>query len=145
MSGFTYDSYDLDFSEDGDLKLTNDNDLKGTFENSSLAIIQSIKRRVSVLSGSWRSYPKIGTNIDPFSLSNTEEDSELWNDAVIVALTEDGLIDQGDLEVETFPVTYNTWMTVITLNMQPTDENENTGQVRIFSVISKSNQARFYY
>lgn len=145
MSGFTYDSYDLDFSEDGDLKLTNDNDLKGSFENSSLAIIQSIKRRVSVLSGSWRSYPKIGTNIDPFSLSNTEEDSELWNDAVIVALTEDGLIDQGDLEVETFPVTYNTWMTVITLNMQPTDENENTGQVRIFSVISKSNQARFYY
>lgn len=145
MSGFTYDSYDLDFSEDGDLKLTNDNDLKGSFENSSLAIIQSIKRRVSVLSGSWRSYPKIGTNIDPFSLSNTEEDSELWNDAIIVALTEDGLIDQGDLEVETFPVTYNTWMTVITLNMQPTDENENTGQVRIFSVISKSNQARFYY
>lgn len=142
---FLYDSYDLHLTDDGDLALTFDKDIKATYEDAGIAILQAIKVRIQSVSGSWRLYPSIGVESSPLEMMNTEEDAERWNNIIRVALTKDGLVEDGHLSVETFPVGYNTWMTVITLEVFPTIENNGVNQLRLFTIGNLDSQSRFYY
>lgn len=95
---------DLKFTQVGDLSIKQ-GDLEDTSRVPGLAFRQEVRNRISSAIGSWKTAPRIGSNIDTFEglPNNADTGAKLENDAAN-ALTKDGFLNRNDFHVKAIPV-----------------------------------------
>lgn len=121
--GFIYDSYDLAYSNEGDLVILPNGGLATTFADPLQALVQAVRDRILYPKGSRALYAATGVDDHPWGLQNTEDNAEAWKNAIITCLTDDGLILPEDLVVDIAPLDEETWILAIFISCAPTPEN----------------------
>lgn len=140
-----YDSIDFAFDLDGDFVVDAAGDIQDTEFDVLVGVVQAINSRIAYPQGSWRLYPDIGVIEQPIGKLNSLETSEEWEDFIIAALTEDGMVEASDIELASAPLSENTFMTLVKMRVMPTDANGGRTGLNFFSIFDLNKQvARFY-
>lgn len=139
-----YDSVDLVLTGDGDLAEF-DGDLADTADDPLIGIMQIVQMRARYKAGDWRLRPSLGVLEHPVGRPNTRENGELWEDLLLAAYTQDGVILEDDLRVEAVPVTDDTWLTLVDLEAEPSEANQFRNGVSTFLFWDVGRKHFWYY
>jgi len=119
-----YDSIDLAWSWDGDITIDDMGDLKDTQENYLQACADTIQCVVKSETLEWEKDPLLGANLSEFQGEpNTREIGKAIEDRIKIALTSQGIIQNGDISVRVVPVHANQVMISITVSAEPSNKN----------------------
>lgn len=144
---FSYDSFDFFFSEEGDY-ISSDGDIKSTHDNPLRAILQEIESIVKYAVGDWNitgaNEKGVAYHI-PLGEPNTPQTAEQWDNAILTALTVHGLVDSNDISIESFPVSWDALFTLITLSVQPSEQNGGVTSIELPITVSIQTGEIIYY
>ncbi len=140
-----YDSIDLALTTEGDFSLNGEGDLHSTIGDVLLGILQSVGTRVKYPAGSWKLYPNLGVRKLPIGELNIPETAKEWESNIISALTAEGMILPGDLQVQTAPLGPDTLLTLINLKTDPSRYNGGTTQLKFYAIFDSATRQILFY
>ncbi len=140
-----YDSIDLAFSHDQDLVIDQYGDLQDTSFDTLVALHQLILDRARNPVGSWRRVPSSGVIDTPIGKQNTEEVAKGWERILFTALTEDGLVLPQHLSIHTAPLTQDSFITLTSVEVEPTPENGGRSSILVYSIMDLGSQTFYFY
>lgn len=98
-----YSDVDLTFTNSGDLALTENGDLSLSAQTQRLR--EQIAARIKTQLSDWLCYPATGTTLeDLIGLPNTKLNAENGKNSIVKALTYDGLVNEGDINILILPL-----------------------------------------
>ena len=131
MAGI-YDSVDLYFSSAGDLALDNSNDIASTEGDILLSFKQEIFNRVRSEFQDWTLHPWIGAGIsDIIGEPNSRETAEIGKEKIMNSLTIGAFVVADDVNIKYMPITHDSIMYTIEIDVEPTEENDYANSIRI--------------
>lgn len=139
-----YDSVDIALTAEADVVFF-DGDIFDTSFDPLVGTTQEMQVRSKFKAGSWRLRPSIGVIDHPIGQPNIEEVAIAWEDFLRASYVSDGLVMSEDLHIEAVPINNDTWLTLITLEVEPTDANEQRAAVSLFLFWDIAEQRFWYY
>lgn len=125
----TYEATDLRFSPDGDLVLDEGGAIVDTALYPLLSLKQEIITRILTNVGDWPQHPWMGTNAQQYvGEPNSEDTIDALMESIKEGLTNDGLVDKRDLELEWGKWDEHTVMMLLTVQVGDLDPD---GQSRL--------------
>lgn len=122
-----YDSYDLDWTWDGDLALGDDGDLKDTSDDAITSLLNEIRTIIRSELGDWQMHGLLGSNLSDFlGEPNTQETALAIEERISSSLITFGTIDAKDITVRVIPVQRHMVMVIITISAEATQYNSLT-------------------
>lgn len=140
-----YDSIDFVLTLDGDLAIDDRGDVYSTDFDVLVSIIQAIQIRIRYPALSWNQYPDLGVVDIPVGRENSVETATEWENYIYTVLVKDGLVDSGDVELTSAPLSPEAIITLIRLSVTPTEANGGRTELNIYAIMDYNKQvARFY-
>lgn len=117
-----YEAIDLRFSADGDLVVDQGGSIVDTSLYPLLSLKQEIISRILTNVGDIPQHPWLGTNVQQYvGEPNSDETIEALVESLSVGLTNDNLVDRGDLSFEWARWDEHTTLMIITVNVGALD------------------------
>lgn len=119
-----YDSIDIDFTWDGDMKVGPDGDLMSTADDAIRALENELRTIIKSERGDWKAQPNIGSDINEFlGEANTRELGRRLEERVRSRLTQPGPVLTEDLIVRAVPVHKHSILMIISVSAIATQNN----------------------
>lgn len=123
MAGI-YDDIDLYFSSAGDLALDNSGDIASTEGDMLLSFRQEVLNRVRSEAQDWTLYPWLGAGLSELiGEPNSRETAEIGKEKIMNSLTIGAFVVAEDVNIKYVPVTHDSMMYTIKIDVEPTEEN----------------------
>jgi hypothetical protein len=127
----TYEAIDLRFSADGDLVVDQGGSIVDTSLYPLLSLKQEIVSRILTNVGDISQHPWLGTNVQQYvGEPNNDETIEALVESLSIGLTNDNLVDRGDLSFEWARWDEHTMLMIITVDVGALDP-EGEGKLEI--------------
>lgn len=122
-----YDSYDLDWSWDGDFIRGDDGDFKDTSYDAIQSLLNEIRTIVRSEIGDWQLHGLLASNLSDFlGEPNTEETANNIRERIISSLSTFETVLPSDLNVRIVPVQRHLVMILISISIEATQFNSVT-------------------
>lgn len=122
-----YDRNDLAWSYRGDFILSHNGDLADTFSDSLRSLFQEVRDEIKSDINSWKIYPDKGASLSDFvGEPNDKKTAEAIKTRILSCLTRRGLVDSKDIKIVYAPVSIDTLMIRISINVAATALNKGT-------------------
>jgi hypothetical protein len=119
-----YDSNDMDFTWDGDFIRGEDGDIGDTSSDGVVALINEIRSLVKAETLDWEKEATFATNLSDFQgEANTQSTGEIIEERIFAAITNHGIVRDGDLTVRVVPVHVNQVLIMIRVVADSTSGN----------------------
>lgn len=126
-----YDKNDLFWTFQSDLFIS-DGDIADTNHDPLRSLYQEIRTRLQSEIGDWTLYPSIGATLRDFiGKANNKMTAEALKSRIIVSLTQDGLINQEDLNIVYAPIDHDKIMIRLSLKVAATPKNRGAATLSI--------------
>lgn len=123
MAGI-HDDIDFYFSSAGDLALDSSGDIASTEGDMLLSFKQEVFNRIRSEFQDWALHPWIGAGLNEIiGEPNSRETAEVGKEKIINSLTIGAFVVADDVNIKYMPVTHDSIMYVIKIDVEPTEEN----------------------
>ena len=127
-----YDRTDLYFTHRGDFLIGPEGDLYDTSDDPLRSFVQEIRTRLMSDLEDWRLYPEVGANLSSFiGEPNSKATAMSIRIKIIASLSQYGLVDTRDISISEMPLTADTLLFRLKINVAPTFENHNTESLKL--------------
>lgn len=127
-----YDRTDLHFTHRGDFVIGPEGDLYDTSDDALRSLLQEIRTRLMSDLEDWRLYPELGASLSSFiGETNSKATAEAIRAKIIASLNQYGLVDTRDLNISSMPISADTLLFRIAINVAPTFENHNVESLKL--------------
>ena len=134
------DDIDLFFNSAGDLALDNTGDIASTEHDLLLSFKQEIYNRVKSDLQDWSMYSWIGAELSEIiGEPNTRETAEIGKEKIKSALTIGAFLSAEDVNIKYIPISNDTLMYVLDINVEATPENGYTSEVKVTLLLDIDN------
>ena len=134
------DNIDLFFNTAGDIAIDGDNDIASTEHDMLLSFKQEVRNRVKSDFRDWAVHPWIGAGLTEIvGEPNSKETAEIGKEKILNSLTTGAFVAAQDVNITYMPVSKDAIVYIIKIDIEPTEENEYTDEVRVTLILDLNN------
>ena len=134
-----YDRSDLAWTSRGDFIISHNGDIMDTSADPLRSLFQEVRTRIMADLGDWKLYPQVGASLADFvGEPNNRQIAESIKTRIKAALSRDGLVNSGDIQVRYAPIDSDRLMIRVTISVAQTAANAGSESLRISVVYDYS-------
>jgi len=140
------DDIDLFFNSSGDFALDSAGDIASTEFDMLLSFRQEIFNRLKSDFQDWALHSWIGAGLsDIIGEPNSRETAEIGKEKIENALTIGAFLSAEDVNIKYVPVAKDALMYIISVDVEPTEENDYTDIVKVTLLLDMNNHKMTVY
>lgn len=134
------DSIDLFFNNAGDITIDGDKDIASTEHDIILSFKQEVRNRVKSDFADWVMHPWLGSGLtEMVGEPNSRETAEIAKEKILNSLTTGAFVAAEDVNITYMPISKDSILYIIKVNIEPTEENEYTDIVQTTIALDLNN------